>query len=41
MPATALIDAAGRRRSPVSVPGYLAGRSPHNKGMRYAADRRG
>jgi hypothetical protein len=35
---TALIDAAGRRRSPVTLPGYLSGRSPHNKGMRYPAD---
>lgn len=38
MAATTLIDAAGRQRSPVTVPGYLAGRSPHNKGMRYPAD---
>ena len=30
-----LFDAAGRRRSPVTLPGYLSGRSPHNKGMRY------
>lgn len=37
MAATTLIDAAGRQRSPVTVPGYLAGRSPHNKGMRYPA----
>lgn len=27
MAATTLIDAAGRQRSPVTVPGYLAGRS--------------
>jgi hypothetical protein len=27
-----------RRRSPVTLPGYLAGRSPHNKNMRYPAD---
>jgi site-specific recombinase XerD len=33
-----LIDAAGRRRSPATLPGYLAGRSPHNKGMRYPPD---
>jgi site-specific recombinase XerD len=38
MPTTTLIDAAGRRRSPVTLPGYLAGRSPHNKNMRYPAD---
>ena len=33
-----LIDAAGRRRSPATLPGYLAGRSPRNKGLRYPAD---
>jgi integrase len=38
MEATTSIDAAGRRRSPVTLPGYLCGRSPHNKGMRYPAD---
>ena len=38
MPQSTLIDAAGRRRSPVTLPGYLAGRSPHNKNMTYAAD---
>ena len=27
-----LLDAAGRRRSPATVPGYLAGRAPSNKG---------
>jgi hypothetical protein len=26
-------DAAGRRRSPATMPGYLAGRAPRNKGM--------
>lgn len=31
-------DSAGRRRSPATVPGYLAGRSPRNKGRRYPAD---
>jgi Phage integrase family len=35
--ATAL-DAAGRRRSPATMPGYHAGRPPRNKGMRYPAD---
>ena len=30
--------AAGRRRSPATVPGYLAGRAPHNKGMQYPPD---
>ena len=33
-----LVDAAGRRRSPATLPGYLAGRPPRNKGMRYPAD---
>jgi hypothetical protein len=32
------LDAAGRRRSPATMPGYHAGRPPHNKGMRYPAD---
>jgi site-specific recombinase XerD len=32
------LDAAGRRRSPATVPGYLAGRPPRNKGRRYPAD---
>ncbi len=38
MPDTVLIDAAGRRRSSVTLPGYLTGRAPHNKGMSYPAD---
>ncbi len=38
MPDTVLIDAAGRRRSNVTLPGYLTGRSPHNKAMSYPAD---
>lgn len=33
-----LLDAAGRRRSPATLPGYLAGRPPRNKGLRYPAD---
>jgi site-specific recombinase XerC len=33
-----LLDAAGRRRSPVTLPGYLAGRAPRNRGIRYPAD---
>jgi site-specific recombinase XerD len=33
-----LIDSAGRRRSPATMPGYHAGRAPRNKGMRYPAD---
>jgi site-specific recombinase XerD len=32
------LDAAGRPRSPATLPGYLAGRSPRNKGLRYPAD---
>jgi site-specific recombinase XerD len=35
---TVLLDAAGRRRSPATIPGYLAGRAPHNKGMQYPPD---
>jgi hypothetical protein len=31
------LDAAGRRRSPATLPGYHAGRPPRNKGMRYPA----
>jgi site-specific recombinase XerD len=33
-----LLDAAGRRRSPATMPGYHAGRPPRNKGMCYPAD---
>jgi integrase len=33
-----LLDAAGRRRSPATMPGYHSGRPPGNKGMRYPAD---
>jgi site-specific recombinase XerD len=33
-----LLDAAGRRRSPASLPGYHCGRSPRNKDLRYPAD---
>jgi integrase len=32
------VNAAGRRRSPATMPGYLAGRAPHNKGMQYPPD---
>ena len=35
---TVLFDAAGRRRSPATIPGYHAGRQPRNKGMCYPAD---
>src|SRR4051794_23250652 len=33
-----LLDAAGRRRSPATMPGFHAGRPPRNKGQRYPAD---
>jgi integrase len=33
-----LYDAAGRRRSPVTMPGFHEGRAPKNKGHRYPAD---
>jgi integrase len=33
-----LLDAAGRPRSPATLPGYHAGRPPRNKGIRYPAD---
>jgi hypothetical protein len=38
MTVPAVLDSAGRRRSPASMPGYPAGRPPRNKGMRYPAD---
>ncbi len=33
-----LLDAAGRRRSPATLPGHHRGRPPRNKGLRYPAD---
>ena len=33
-----LLDAAGRPRSPATVPGFHTGRSPRNKGQRYPAE---
>jgi site-specific recombinase XerD len=33
-----LLDRAGRRRSPATMPGFHAGCPPHNKGLRYPAD---
>jgi site-specific recombinase XerD len=33
-----LLDRAGRRRSPATMPGFRAGRPPHNKGLHYPAD---
>ena len=35
---TALLDAAGRRRSPATMPGFHSGRPPRNKGRHYPAD---
>ena len=32
------LDAAGRPRSPATMPGYHSGRPPRNKGIRYPAD---
>ena len=33
-----LLDGAGRRRSPATLPGFHAGRPPRNKGFRYPPD---
>jgi integrase len=33
-----LLDRAGRRRSPATLPGFHTGRAPGNKGLRYPAD---
>jgi site-specific recombinase XerD len=33
-----LLDGAGRRRSPATLPGFHAGHAPGNKGLRYPAD---
>jgi hypothetical protein len=33
MPDAVMLDAIGRQRSKVTLPGYLAGRAPRNKGM--------
>jgi len=33
-----LLDRAGRRRSPATLPGFHAGQAPGNKGVRYPAD---
>ena len=38
MSTSVVLDAAGRRRSPATLPGYHAGRVPRNKGQRYPAD---
>ena len=33
-----LLDAAGRPRSPATLPEFHTGRAPRNKGMHYPAD---
>jgi integrase len=33
-----LLDRAGRRRSPATMPGFHASHAPGNKGLRYPAD---
>jgi integrase len=38
MTVSAVLDAAGRRRSPATMPGYHAGRPRRNKGRLYPAD---
>ncbi|MDQ6775300.1 MAG: tyrosine-type recombinase/integrase [Actinomycetota bacterium] len=35
---TVLLNAAGHRRSPATMPGYHRGRPPRNKGEEYPAD---
>ena len=37
-PTERLLDAAGHRRSPVTMPRYHQGRPPKNKGLRFPAD---
>ena len=38
MSVSVVLDSAGRRRSPATLPGYHAGRPPRNKGLLYPAD---
>jgi site-specific recombinase XerD len=38
MTVSPVLDSAGRRRSPATLPGYHAGRPPRNKGQLYPAD---
>jgi integrase len=38
MTVSSMLDSAGRRRSPATLPGFHAGRPPRNKGMLYPAD---
>jgi hypothetical protein len=39
MSGSVVLDAAGRRRSPATMPGFHAGHPPRHKGVRYPADR--
>jgi hypothetical protein len=38
LPLSPMLDSAGRRRSPATLPGFHSGRTPRNKGMLYPAD---
>ena len=38
MTGPSVLDAAGRRRSRATMPGYHAGRQPRNRGIRSPAD---
>jgi hypothetical protein len=38
MTVSSMLDSAGRRRSPATLPGFHAGRPPRNNGMLYPAD---
>ncbi|MGA2321816.1 MAG: tyrosine-type recombinase/integrase [Solirubrobacteraceae bacterium] len=38
MALSSVLDSAGRRRSPATLPGFHSGRAPRNKGMLYPAD---
>jgi hypothetical protein len=38
MDSVALLDCAGRRRSPATLSGFHQGRPPRNKGLRYPPD---
>src|SRR5664280_2459059 len=38
MTVSSMLDSAGRRRSPATLPGFHAGRAPRSTGMLYPAD---
>ena len=38
MTVSSMLDSAGRRHSPATLPGFHSGRAPRNKGMLYPAD---